>query len=511
MENKLKKPVIIALDNVCTDDSIAILWEKVDGCAGYEIFVEDEFCATTENTDYTVEGLEADEEYEVYVMAVDEDGKRVCSESVVLHTAKHGRVLDITDYGAVAVEIENPVMADTQRLFDCTEAIQRAIDDCVAGDTVYVPEGTFVTGALFLKSDMTLKVDGRLFGSSRLSDYPVMRYRFEGRESDCYASLINTADGQQQNITICGKGSIDANGRRLFMEIMKEKNAVRGRAVCIRNTEGLYIKDITIRQSPAWCLHTIYCRGVALNNVKIFTKYAEDGRRYEDIFNGDGFDPDSCSKVYVFNCLIGSQDDCIAIKSGRDEEGRRVGIPSEDIRITNCSFTSGFGVAVGSETSGDVRRVLVQDCVFKDTYSFASVKSPRGRGSMVEDITYENCVHDNTSTEHQDCKWFRGALYVDEFYSVDEFDENSVEPVNEGTPHIRNIHFKNIDTKTVAGNTVFITGLVESPLENITLENVRGRGLYGMKANNIDGLTLKAVQIKALKGKDYIFNNVKIM
>ena len=75
---------------------------------------------------------------------------------------------------------------------------------------------------------------------------------------------------------------------------------------------------------------------------------------------------------------------------------------------------------------------------------------------------------------------------------------------------MRNIQFKNIDTKTVAGNAIFITGLVESPLENITLENVSAVGLYGMKANNVDGLALKAVQVKGLKDSDYMFNNVKI-
>ncbi len=511
MENIMKVPKVITLDYACTQDSIAVLWEKVEGAVGYEVFIEDEFATLTESTDYTFEGLEADGEYEVYVCAVDEDGSRIRSEAVIMHTRKAARVHNIMDYGAKACEIDNPIMTDTDRMPDCTGAIQQAINECGEGDMVYVPEGTFVAGALFLKSNMTLKVDGRLFGSSRLSDYPVMSYRFEGRESVCYASLINTTDGRRQNITICGKGTIDANGRKLFMEELKEKRAVRGRAVCIRNTDGVYLKDITIRQSPAWCLHTIYCNNVVLNNVKIFTKYAEDGRRYEDIYNGDGFDPDSCSNVYVFNCLIGSQDDCIAIKSGRDEEGRKAGIPSEDIRITNCRFTSGFGVAVGSETSGDVRRVLVQDCIFEDTYSFASVKSPRGRGSMVEDICYENCVHENNSTEHHDCRWFRGALYVDEFYGVEEFDENSAMPVNEGTPHMRNIHFKNIDTKTVAGNAVFITGLVESPLENITLENVRAKGIGGMKANNIDGLTLKAVEIKGSEGNDYAFNNVNIL
>ena len=85
------------------------------------------------------------------------------------------------------------------------------------------------------------------------------------------------------------------------------------------------------------------------------------------------------------------QDDCIAVKSGRNEEGRLVGIASEHIRVTNCTFTSGFGVAMGSEMSGGVRDCLVQDCVFSDVYSIGSIKTPRGRGSVVENIVYENC------------------------------------------------------------------------------------------------------------------------
>lgn len=92
--------------------------------------------------------------------------------------------------------------------------------------------------------------------------------------------------------------------------------------------------------------------------------------------NCDGFDPDSCRDVYVFNSLLSSQDDCIALKSGRDREGREVGIPTENVLITDCVFKSGFGVACGSEMSGGVRNVLVRDCVFDNVYSIGSVKAP---------------------------------------------------------------------------------------------------------------------------------------
>lgn len=113
--------------------------------------------------------------------------------------------------------------------------------------------------------------------------------------------------------------------------------------------------------------------------------------------------------------ILRRQDDCIAVKSGRNEEGRLVGIASEHIRVTNCTFTSGFGMAMGSEMSGGIRDCLVQDCVFSDVYSIGSIKTPRGRGGAVENIVYENLRHQNLSHEHQDCKWFRGAIYVDEF------------------------------------------------------------------------------------------------
>lgn len=390
------------------------------------------------------------------------------------------KIYDITEYGAVP---------DEKNV--CTKAIQRTIDLCDNGGTVYIPKGVFVTGAIFLKSDMTLFLEegAKLIGSGDITDYPLIGCPYEGVDQLCYASLICTDGAPHKNITIEGNGIIDANGVTLFNAEMNENKGKRGRAVCIRNTENVTIKGITIRQSPAWCLHLIYCNNIMLDNIEVHTKYDEHGNKY-DIFNCDGIDIDACRNVQITNSLIASQDDCIAIKSGKNEEGRRVDIPSESITIENCTFLSGFGVAIGSEMSGGVKDVFVRNCTFKNTHSIASIKAIRGRGAYIKNIHYENCSLINQSTEHSDTKWFRGAIYADGFYGDEEFDADTPLEVNEGTPVVDGIYFKNITVDTVAGNAIYLYGLPEMPFKNIYLENVRAHGKYGMKVKNIDNLQL---------------------
>lgn len=383
---------------------------------------------------------------------------------------------NITDYGAVS---------DGSTV--CTAAIQRAIDLCGKGGVVYIPKGTFLSGALYLKSGITLRVDGRLQGSGVLSDFPVIGCPYEGLEQLCYASLINTDSAPHEDITIEGEGVIDANGRALFDAEMSDVRIKRGRAVCIRNTQNVAIRGVEIRQSPAWCLHLIYCRNVLIDGVKIHTKYDEAGNKY-DMFNCDGIDIDSCEDVKITNSLIASQDDCIAVKSGRNEEGRRAGVPSENITIENCTFKSGFGIAVGSEMSGGVRDVFVRNCTFENTHSIASIKAVRGRGAYIKNIHYENCTLVNAGGEYSDTKWFRGALYADGFYGEEEFDADTPVETDEGTPVVDGIYFKNITIDTAAGNAVYLCGLPESPFKNVRLENIRAHGRYGMKIKNIDNL-----------------------
>lgn len=488
-----------------TDTSIALLWDKPTehiNVVEYQIYINNKYHGSCECTDYTLSDLAPSKEYEIYVQSKLNDGSfSLKSNTIKVRTKPTPKVYDITEFGAIG---------DGKTLN--TQAIQNAIDACEVDGEVFVPKGIFLTGAIFLKSNMTLHIDegGVLLGSTDPNDYKVMQYRFEGREIPCYASLINTIGYENkrfEHITICGRGKIDASGVELRKNEMIHKAGERGRAICLQNVDYVYLKDITVRQSPAWCVHMIYCNHISLNQVKIYTKFDEIGNAY-GICNGDGFDPDSCSEVYVFHSFIESRDDCIAIKSGRDEEGRKVGIPSENIRITNCRFNHGFGVAIGSEMSGGVRNVFVQDCVFTDSFSVSSIKAPRGRGSIVENIRYEDITFVNDSLEHIDCKWFRGAIYIDQFYSHDIFALNEEREKNEGTAIIRDIVFKNITLKTVGGNAIYLTGLPESPLKNIYLENIKAEGKYGLKANNIEGLMLKNVSVISKEGNEYQYTNV---
>lgn len=387
-------------------------------------------------------------------------------------------MLDIRDLGAKSG-------------YKCTEAIQRAIDMCEAGGTVYVPKGEYISGALFLKSDITLYLEkgARLMGSGDISDYPVMGYPYEGLDQLCYAGLINTDGAPHRNIAIEGEGVIDANGCELFEAELADERIKRGRAVCIRNTDGVIMRGVTVRQSPAWCVHLIYCKNVTIEDIKVHSKYDEDGNKY-GMHNCDGIDIDSCRDVVIRDSLIASQDDGIAVKSGRDAEGRRAGIPSQNILIENCDFISGFGAAVGSEMSGGVSGVYVRNCRFRNTHSIASIKAIRGRGAYIRDVRYENCTLENTEPEFGDTQWFRGAIYIDGFYGEKEPDIKTAAEVNEGTPTVEDICFKDITINTAAGNAVYLCGLPERPFKNIRLENVKACGIYGLKTENIEGLEL---------------------
>ncbi len=487
-----------------TPDTVMIYWDKFrEGpCTiDYQVYVNDRLFSTVVCTDETITELDADTEYTLQVVASENGSTLAKTDPLIVRTSSLGEVLDISAFGAVG---------DGKRLN--TRAIQQAIDDCPLGGTVYVPDGVYVTGALFLKSDMTLRLSegAMLLGSGDLRDYPVFSYRYEGREAQRFASLINmpmelpggsNAKPVWKNVSIRG-GVVNANGMALIQQELDSPLGNRGSAVCLRNVDGVYLYGVTVRQAPFWCLHVIYSNHVTMNRVKIRNKFDEQGNRYRALYNGDGIDPDSCSDVAIVHSSIESQDDCIAVKSGRDEEGRAVGVPSQRIRITNCEFSHGFGAAVGSEMSGGVSDVLIQDCTFHQSFSLASVKNCRGRGSVIERVLYENIRMVNTSTEHDMTKWFKGAIYVDQFYGVDGASLEAYQPVSDDTPAIRDIAFKNITLDTVRGYGIYLCGLPENPLRNIRLENVAGFAPHNIYENNADEIVMENIRISETEGKN---------
>ena len=479
-----------------TKDSILILWDKVrEGSSflSYEVYVNGLLYSTVTCTDETITGLEADREYKVQVRTLCE-GEEYFSEELSLRTRPAGKRYGIEEFGAVRGERVNNA-----------EAIQRAIDACQPGGTVVVPAGEYYTGALFLHSDMTLELEegARLIATGKKEDFAPFYYPYEGRWEKCFASLLNVKTVPEheeenspqceqnlyRNIAIIGRGVIDGGGEELFRPEMEDYGTIsRGRTLCIRNTEGLYLYGVTIRNSPAWCLHTIYCRNMTVNRITLYNKFDETGRPYTH-FNGDGIDLDSCENVTICHSLIESQDDSIALKSGREPLGLKLGIPTENVRITNCELSYGFGIVAGSEMSGSVRKVLVQDIRANETLCAANLKSRKGRGGEIADIIYENVKVRIQKPFDLEAKWFRGVLCMDQFYGEDTFDADTPRPVDEETSAIHDVHFRNVELDAVGRPGIYICGLPEMHIRNVDMRNIRIHGNLDRVIRNADAVS----------------------
>ncbi len=484
-----------------TKNSILILWDKVNEgnqklC--YEVFVNGKQYRTVSCTDDTLTNLESDTEYTVRIQCVF-DGEDYTTETITVRTKPEGPVYNIVEFGASCGEgIVN------------TCAIQMAIDACVAGGTVYVPEGVFYTGALYLHSNMTLELaeGAKLIGTGNVADFQSFFYPYEGRWEKCFASLLNVRtlpenENEQspqyafdiyENIAIIGKGIIDGNGEKLFREEMKEHGKIsRGRTICIRNTTGLYFYGITIRNSPAWCFHPIYCKNMTINQIELYNKFDESGKPYSH-FNGDGIDLDSCQNVSICHSFIQSQDDSIALKSGREPLGLQLDIPTCHVRISNCRLSYGFGIVAGSEMSGKIKDVLVQDIDSNETFCAVNLKTRRGRGAGIFNITYENVNLEIKEWFDEDARWFRGILCIDQFYGDQEVDTGTKLAIDSGTSEIRDILIKNVAMNVTNRPSIYMCGLPENHIKNVVLSHVKIKGGNGFFVKNVDGLQMHEVE-----------------
>lgn len=382
----------------------------------------------------------------------------------------------ITNFGAVADDEGKD-----------TEAIQRTIDTCAkaGGGTVYVPGGDFVTGALFLKSHVTLHVvaGGALLGSQDFDDFPVIDGRWEGIERKHYASLIN-GDGLE-NIAIVGRGVIDGRAEPWWRERKKLPYA-RGRLIGLYRCKNVLIEGLTLKNSPAWTLNPIYCENLTITGLTLLNP--------DDSPNTDGINPDSCRNVRISNCHIDVGDDCIAIKSGKNEDGRRVGIPSENITVTNCTMLRGHGgVVIGSEMSGGVSNVVISNCVFDGTKNGIRMKTQRGRGGVVQDIRVSNIVMRNIRT----------AIKLNMFYHT-----LPEEPVSERTPAFRNVHLQNITVRN-ARDAAYLKGLPEMPIDGFSVSNATFEVKTGFNCETVENMGLHNVTIKTEEGPALICRNVE--
>ena len=364
-----------------------------------------------------------------------------------------------------------------------TKAIQSAIDACAqaGGGTVTVPPGVFITGSLFLKQGVNLQVekDAVLKGSQNTNDYPWIDTRIAGLEMKWPAALIN-ADSVT-NLEIGGQGTIDGSGETWWREYWRMRGleedgtdphfkVPRPRLVHIINSEKVAVRDVTLKDSAFWNLQLTYCDGVEVSGLKVRVP----GGKLRAA-STDGIDVDSTRNVLITDCDIECDDDGICLKSGRDADGLRVNRPTENVVIRHCRVDRAAGlVVIGSETSGGIRHVRVEDCTAgSNCEEVVRFKTRMGRGGVVEDIVYENIHADGVRQVFNFNMDSFGTTWLPQEFRT---------PVaaDKGTPVFRDITVRQLTARHCesAGR---IVGLLGSPIINLTLENVdiqnSGKGL----------------------------------
>ena len=391
-------------NTVIFDDVITLYWDKewnLPDEIEYEIFLDNRFVGKTQTTHFELKGLQPSKAYEVRILRNGE-----CLFAQTLSTCGLKKRIDVT---------KAPYFAVGDGCTLNTVALQKAIEDCGAGECVYIPQGTFLTGSLTLHSDMELYVSkgAVLQGTTNVADYlPKVKSRYEGNERECYRSLLHlgTLDHEKgctcKNIVIRGGGSILGGGYELYKNTVetereyllkndpayaeRERNSswkdwepgrARGRLIHICNTENITIANLTLGQGAAWNVQFIYSKNILTFGCKIIS---------EGIPNGDGWDPDSCQNCTIFDCDFETGDDAIAIKSGRNLQGYQIGIPCTNVRIFDCRGRK--GIALGSEMSGGVSDVYIWDCQFPYSRTGLRFRSTRKRGGYIRNVKVRNCI-----------------------------------------------------------------------------------------------------------------------
>lgn len=399
---------------------------------------------------------------------------------------------------------------------DCTEAFQKAIAAChrVGGGRVVVPAGEFSTGAIRLKSNVNLHIGaGATIRFTRdTRKYPLVFTRWEGIELMNFSPFIYAFE--EENIAVTGEGTIDGNadcehwwpwkGRtkcgwkegqpnqaadraRLF-EMAEKRTAVSERVfgeghylrpqfIQPYRCKNVLLEGVTLKNSPMWQVHPVLCSNVTVRKMTIT---GADLNR-ESGPNTDGCDPESCTNVLIQDCSFNTGDDCIAIKAGRNEDGRRVNARSENIVIQGCHMKDGHGgVTIGSEISGGVRNVFAENCRMDSPRldNAVRIKNNAMRGGLLENIHVRNIEVGEVG---------QATLSIDFFYEEGE--------AGKFTPIVRNVDIRNLTTKK-AQYALYLRGFKNAPIDDVRLIDCNLQGVEKPNVvENVTGLEMSNVHI----------------
>ncbi len=407
------------------------------------------------------------------------------------------REFPITDYGAVPGGTTN-----------CSAAFAAAIEACAGsgGGRVVVPDGRFLTGPLHLRSNVELHLSEgtEIIFSDRIEDYlPPVFVRVGGIELYNYSPLIYARGCT--NIAVTGAGKLNGNAKvwwdwksketKAFFEMGANRVPVEQRVFGTREAAirpsflsfvsctNILLEGFTIGSGPNWTIHPVYCVNTTIRRVNVET----DGP------NNDGVDPDSCIDMLIEDCTFSTGDDCVVLKSGYNEDGWRVNRPTENVIMRRCTSKRGHGgLVIGSEMSGGVRNVFMYDCEFDGTDRAVRIKSRRGRGGVVENVFARNLKVRNMQRE---------VVIMNMDYSSDR-----KQAANEKPPVFRNIVISDVIGHG-APTAILISGLEDSPIENVRFENMTIESKHGVVASFARGLAFSNVIVKPANGPVFKLTN----
>ncbi len=397
----------------------------------------------------------------------------------------------------------------------CTSFIQKAIDECSAkgGGIVTFNKGSYVTGSIFLKKNVHLRIDKEvlLLGSQDFKDYPEIDTRIAGIEMRWPAALINIIG--QENVKVSGEGIVNARGKFCWdkyaamrgeynpkgLRWVVDYDAKRVRTVLIQESSDVTLQGLTFKNAGFWTVQVLYSKYVTADGIVV--RNNEDGKGPST----DGIDVDSSSWVLIENCDIDCNDDDFCLKSGRDWDGLRVNRPTEYVLIRKCTARKGGGLlTLGSETSGGIRHVLATDLTAKGTGNGFHIKSATTRGGTVEDIRFQNVTLDSVGNAFMfTMNWNPAYSYstLPAGYNADSIPEHwkkllhKVEPPERGTPHFKDVYVSNI-TVTHARKIFSGEGLPTSSLINFNFSHL---SIYGDSQGTVsyaDGWTFTNVKLQ---------------
>lgn len=436
-----------------------------------------------------------------------------------------------------------------------TEAIQKAIDDCSSkgGGVVEIPKGYWLTAPIILKSNVNLHLanNALLQFTADKTQYKLVTGEWEGEPSVRNQSPVSALN--QTNIAITGSGIIDGNGdvwRAVKKDKLTEsqwkakvasggllsadgktwypsqsyldgnnankpsqlvagkplkeyepyKDFFRPNMIVLNGCKKVLLEGVTFQNSAAWNIHTILCEDLTVRGVNVKNPwYAQ---------NGDGIDIESCNHILVENSIFDVGDDGICIKSGRDEAGRKRGIPTQNLVARHCTvYHAHGGFVIGSEMSGGANNLFVYDCTFIGTDIGLRFKTTRGRGGIVENIYAKNIVMKDIAG---------AAILFDMYYMAKDpillngEKEAAIQPitypVTEATPQFRNFYIEDIICDG-AEKAIFVRGLPEMNIKNISIKNAvfhTDKGIEIIEGNNI---TLENITLNANKNIPFTLVN----